>query len=114
MKRANPKAVRAQKEGKVQLELLPTVALREEAQVLQHGAEKYGMRNWRIDHISALTYVGAIMRHLLAWADGEDIDPDSGLSHLSHIRASCGLVLDAQERDCLIDDRQYAESFSEE
>ena len=41
--------------------------------------------------------VGAMQRHLLAYQDGEKIDPESGLSHLYH--ASFGLmVLDYFDR----------------
>lgn len=106
----NPKHVRAQKEGKIPYEKLPWGVLEADAQVHAHGAAKYGERNWRIDHILASTYEGAIMRHFVAWAMGEDLDPDSGVPHLNHIRACCAVVLDAQEHGALIDDRQRSES----
>ena len=35
-------------------------------------------------------YFSAAQRHLLAWNDGEDNDPESGLPHLAH--ASCNLM----------------------
>ena len=106
----NPKHIRAQKDGKCPMEYLCYPALMAEARVLKHGADKYGVRNWRIDKILASTYEGAIMRHLLAWATGADADPDSGESHLAHIRACCAVVLDAIAHDTLIDDRDRKES----
>lgn len=106
----NPKLIQAQKEGKTPYEFIPWGVLKADAQVHAHGAAKYGERNWRIDHILASTYEGAIMRHFIAWAMGEDLDPDSGVPHLNHIRACCAVVLDAQEHGALIDDRHRSES----
>jgi len=51
------------------------------------------------------TYVAAIMRHLNAWRDGEDLDPESGISHIAHIACSCNILLDAQHCNTLQDDR---------
>lgn len=101
----NPKQVQAQKEGKPPLNYLVYSVLEEDAKVHKHGADKYGERNWRTQPILASTYEGAILRHFLAWVAGEDIDKDSGYSHLSHIRACCAVVLDSQKFGTLIDDR---------
>jgi len=106
----NPKHIRAQKDGKPPLEYLVYSVLETDAKVHKHGADKYGVRNWRKDEIMASTYEGAIMRHFLAWAQGEDIDKDSGLPHLSHIRACCAVILDAQEFGTIIDDRSRLET----
>ena len=44
---------------KDQLQLIPTVALREESKALKSGADKYGEFNWRHSKgIEAMTYVG--------------------------------------------------------
>lgn len=101
----NPKYVQAQKDGKMPLEYLVYSVLVQDAIVHKHGADKYGVRNWREDAITASTYEGAMLRHFLAWAQGEDIDPDSGQPHLSHLRACCAVVLDADAHGKLIDDR---------
>lgn len=69
------------------------------------GATKYGAYNWRESGVSATTYVNAIMRHLNAWRDGEDLDPESGISHLAHIACSCNIMLDADFCGTLGDDR---------
>lgn len=100
---ANPKhAVGALKPG---LHAIPPVALLLLGQVMQHGAAKYGLMNWRKTRISASTYYDAMQRHLLAWWDGQDNDPDSGLPHLAHVMASCALALDAEQCETLDDDR---------
>jgi len=106
----NPKYVQAQKDGKAPLEYLPTTVFGDWARVHKHGADKYGIRNWRRDEILMSTYKGAILRHLTAWAEGEDIDPDSGINHLYHIIACCAVVLDADMHDKAIDDRTTTES----
>jgi hypothetical protein len=107
----NPKHIQALKEGKTPLEhLVGGKVDAAEARVLAHGAGKYGVRNWRKDPILLKTYVGAIRRHLNAWADGEDLDPDSGESHLAHIRACCAVALDAMNQGTAQDDRLFMES----
>lgn len=109
----NPKHIQAQKEDKAPLEYLVWSVLEDEARVLKGGAGKYGVRNWRIDEILASTYEGAMMRHLKAWAMGEDLDPDDGKHHLSHLRACCAIVMDADTHNTMIDDRGRQESKGE-
>lgn len=107
----NPKYIRAQKDGKAPLEMIPLWLLDDWAWVHQHGADKYGLRNWRIDPILLSTYKGAMLRHLRDWSEGEDLDPDSGKNHLYHIMACCAVVLDAQKHGSFHDDRCAAESM---
>jgi hypothetical protein len=90
---------------KCPLWLLPPGALIETAWVHKLGNEKYGAWNWRKTGVNASTYISAIMRHLLAWSGGEDLDPESGRSHLGHIAACCNILLDAGACDTLLDDR---------
>jgi len=106
----NPKLIRALKDGKAPLEHLVTSVWPGDARVHKSGADKYGTSNWLVDKILASTYKGAILRHLKAWAEGEDIDPESGENHLYHIRACCAIVLDSGMHGTLIDDRNKVES----
>jgi len=108
--RENPKNIQQKKEGKTQYEHLPFRVLEGLAKVLQHGAEKYGHYNWREQPILASTYKAAIMRHLVAWSEGVNTDPDSGLNHLYHIMACCVVALDAEMSGTLTDDRGYTET----
>ena len=110
---ANPKHIRAMKDGKAPLEYLITSVDDGDAWVLKGGGDKYGICNWLIDKILATTYVGAIKRHLKAWTEGQDIDPESGYHHFHHIRACCAIVLDAEKNGMLIDDRDRAESIDQ-
>jgi len=90
---------------KPQLNLIPASAQILESVVMALGAEKYGPFNWRESAVRSSIYVAAAMRHLLAWADGQNEDPESGVSHLAHVRACMGIVLDAQSLGKLEDDR---------
>lgn len=90
---------------KPQLHLIPASACILESLVLALGGQKYGPFNWRTKRIRGTVYASAMLRHLLAWIDGEDVDPESGLSHIAHIRAGGGILLDAMSLDSWIDDR---------
>jgi len=90
---------------KPQLQLVPPCFEEAVANALQQGAEKYGAWNWRENQVAIMTYLGAIRRHLNAFLDGEDDAPDSGISHLGHIGASCAILLDAKKQGTLADDR---------
>ena len=99
----NPKEAAGR--AKCPMHLLSPSAMRETANALGHGAEKYGPRNYRLAGVNATTYVGAILRHLTAWNDGEDLDPESGLSHIAHVSACCDILLDGMATQMLNDDR---------
>lgn len=90
---------------KVPLGLIPPHAMEQTAWVHKLGADKYGPWNWRETGVCASTYVNAILRHLNAWRDGEDLDPESGISHLAHIACSCNILMDAEYCSKLQDDR---------
>lgn len=91
--------------SKPQLHLVPPPALLRMAKVMELGAAKYGPYNWREKAVGYTTYVSAALRHLLAALDGQDIDPESGQSHLAHVASCMAILLDADECGALIDDR---------
>lgn len=84
---------------------VPQALVLEAAAVMATGAVKYGPFNWREQPVSAVTYAEAIQRHLSAWVEGQDNAEDSGLNHIAHIAASCGILLDAAANGTLLDDR---------
>lgn len=99
----NPKTAHGIK--KTPLHLIPPSALIAEAEVFGLGARKYGPYNWRENSVSSSVYQAAALRHLLAWWNGESIDPESGQSHLAHARACLGILIDAESHGSLNDDR---------
>ena len=98
---------------KVPLHLIPPYAMEQNALAHKLGADKYGPYNWRKTKVCATTYTAAMMRHLNAWRDGEDLDPESGITHLAHVVASCNILMDASKCGTLEDDR-YKKSITEE
>lgn len=71
-------------------DLLPFQPVGQIVEVLTFGANKYGPNTWQQVPDAKNRYFAALMRHLTAWWDGEDTDPESGIHHLAH--AGCNLV----------------------
>ena len=99
----DPKGVAGNK--KAPLHLIPPTAMEKTAWAHKLGADKYGPYNWRNTRVCATIYIAAMMRHLNAWRDGEDLDPESGITHLAHVVASCNILMDAAACNTLEDDR---------
>ena len=76
--------------GKLQYGLLPPLALKATVEILTFGAEKYEPDNWKNVPDSKRRYFDAMQRHLWAWKEGEQNDPETGKNHLAH--AMCCLM----------------------
>jgi hypothetical protein len=87
------------------LHAIPPVSLLYLGQAMADGNRKYGLVNWRHDPITVSTYYNALLRHALAWWDGQETDPVTGIDHLAYIMANCAILLDAREQGTLTDDR---------
>lgn len=85
--------------------VIPTASLLHLGEVMKLGATKYGPFNWRETPVPAEVYIDAAGRHLLSFLDGEDEDPESGMSHLGHVMACCAILIDAKENGMLDDNR---------
>ena len=72
---------------------------------MMEGARKYGRHNWRAVGVRSSVYYDAALRHLMAWWEGEDIDADSGLSHVTKAMSCLHVLRDAQIRGLAVDDR---------
>lgn len=102
----NPKQIFG--DTKVPLAYVPATSIIYEAMALEEGARKYGPFNWRQNSVEAMCYAHAGLRHLFAWIDGEDIDPESGKPHLGLAKACLGIIIDSTEIGNLIDNRPPA------
>ena len=91
--------------NKLRMDLLPPELLLGVADVLTHGANKYGGRNWELG-MDWSRVSGALLRHFVAWMGGEDIDPESGKPHLSHVACNIAFLIAYAERNIGNDDRQ--------
>ena len=99
----NPKTAVGAK--KAPLHLVPPSAIHYLAMAFKDGARKYGPYNWRDQKVSSSVYVGAAMRHIGAWWDGENLSQDALVEHLAHVMACCAIILDAASVGMLNDDR---------
>ena len=99
----NTKAARYN-EGKDPMHLVPPDAIRAMAKVLEVGAKKYALRNWELGASYSVPYA-SLMRHLLAFWDGEDLDPESGLPHVYHILMNSAMLVRYFEEFKELDDR---------
>jgi hypothetical protein len=71
-------------QGKLQWSLVDFDSLEGLVRVLEHGAAKYAPDNWKKG--MPVTQVSeSLMRHLFAFLRGEDVDPESGCRHISHV-----------------------------
>jgi hypothetical protein len=64
-------------------------SMQEAARVLEYGATKYAVDNWKKPTNWRVSYA-CLMRHMSAWQDGEDLDPESQRNHLGH--AMCNIL----------------------
>lgn len=95
-------------DGKPRMDLLSPQALVEIANVLSVGAKKYDDHNWRKGFDWSRLY-GAALRHLLAHMDGEDHDPETGLSHLAHAGCCIMFLIEHESKGLGNDDRYKKE-----
>lgn len=110
-KPSNPKD--ALGSSKIPFHLWPETASAEGAMAFEHGMLKYGRANWRAVGVRASIYYDALRRHMNAWFEGEDTDPESGLSHLGHALACIAVLIDSKAAGKLQDDRQFPGGYGE-
>jgi hypothetical protein len=72
---------------------------------LYNGSLKYGKANFANTPVEASIYIAAAMRHLLAWACGQEDDPADGVPNLGGVLANIAILLEARAAGMLIDDR---------
>jgi Domain of unknown function (DUF5664) len=91
------------------MHLLSNEALVQIAKVMQFGAQKYAAHNWRkgFDWSRSLA---AALRHINAFNDGEDTDPESGLSHMAHAACNLMFLIEFEKTHKHLDDRYKAGS----
>lgn len=90
---------------KAPLSVVPMGVVAEIGVGMLEGASKYGRHNYRGVGVRASVYFDATMRHLISWWEGEDLDPDSGMSHIAKALCSLAVLRDAQMQEMCEDDR---------
>lgn len=85
-------------------DLIPVKALETVATLYGRGAKKYSEHNWRKGYEWSKSYA-AMQRHLNAFWNGEDIDPEMGLPHLACAIFHAMTLLTFMEEQPEFDDR---------
>ena len=91
--------------SKSPLSVIPSPFLHSLGLAMLEGSLKYGRHNYREAGIRYSVYYDAMMRHMNAWWEGEDIDPESGLPHPVKAAACCAILFDALLQENGNDDR---------
>ena len=84
---------------------VPLTVLAEVGVAMLEGARKYGRHNYRESGVLASVYTDAAIGHIMQWWEGEDLDPDTKLSHITKAIASLVVLRDAMIQEQLSDDR---------
>lgn len=90
---------------KVPFSTIPAQVMAEVGLAMLEGALKYGRHNYRSVGVRSSVYYDAVLRHLTQWWEGDDIDSDSGLSHIVKAIACLVVLRDSMLFGNLTDDR---------
>lgn len=85
-------------------DLLPADALRQVAEHYGKGAAKYEDRNWERGYDWSLSF-SAMQRHAWQWWNGEDVDEETGSSHLAAVIFHALALLTFDKTHPELDDR---------
>lgn len=95
----------AEKGSKAQrYDLIPWEAVGQIAEIYEFGSRKYADHNWRKGYDWSLSYA-ALQRHLAAFWEGENNDPESGLPHMAHAGWHCLALLTFMREHPELDNR---------
>lgn len=108
-KESNPKAVIGVR--KASLSVVPMDVVLEASLGMLEGAAKYGKANYLASGAKASVYFDGTQRHLNQWWLGEDMDPDSGLHHISKAISSLMVLRACMLAKKFTDDRPPRTGF---
>lgn len=78
-------------EGKPELSQIPFETEVEVAKVFMYGQKKYTRNNWK-NGFKYSSLVDSTLRHFIAWFNGQEIDPESGLTHMAHFHTNVEIL----------------------
>lgn len=90
--------------GKSRVDLIPFNVLLRVGHVLGFGASKYKPHNWRLG-LGWSDTIGSALRHIFAFAEGENIDAESGQCHIDNAITQLIFLSEYYHTGTGIDDR---------
>lgn len=90
---------------KAPLHNVPCGPLYEVGLAFMEGARKYGSHNYRDVGVRSSVYYDAVMRHVMAYWEGESVDAASGVHHLTKAVACLFVWRDSMLMGNYTDDR---------
>lgn len=100
----NPQTGARKGQKETRFDLIPGDALWALADHYGVGAEKYAERNWEQGTSWSLNFAAA-QRHMWQWWNGEDVDDETGSSHLIAVIWHCMALYHFQSTHKELDDR---------
>lgn len=91
--------------AKAPFSTVPAQVIAEVGLAMLEGSLKYGRHNFRSVGVRGSVYYDAALRHLTAWWEGQDFDPDSDLPHIVKAIACLAVLRDSQTQGNWVDDR---------
>ena len=92
---------------KPELTLVSRAFLEATARAMMWGKNKYHKHNYLVTGFAQQRLLAAAMRHLVAYNDGEDLDPESGNCHLDHACGALNMLIDLMHKGKAPDDRYH-------
>lgn len=78
-------------QDKAPIHLIPKESLEAMAYAFGYGAKKYSAHNFK-KGIQLSRLFSSLMRHAIAFNNGEDVDSESGLPHTFHLLANAAMI----------------------
>jgi hypothetical protein len=91
--------------AKVPMHCVSARVMMELGLAMMEGGRKYGTHNYRKMGVRGSVYYDATMRHMMAYWEGQDIDPDSGVHHVIKAIATLVVMRDSMLMENFEDDR---------
>ena len=92
-------------DGKLCWSLVDFNSLQDMVRVLEFGAKKYNRDNWKLG-LPTKQICESMLRHIFAYLQGEDNDPESGIPHIGHIQCNAMFLDYMMRHHPELDDRK--------
>lgn len=97
--------------GKARFDLLVPGFTEQMAKIMEFGARKYAPNSWQGVANGTDRYTAALHRHMNAWQQGEDIDKESGCSHLAHVAINAMFLFHLNRQNKSYDDDLFGGNY---